>query len=80
MTELAKEIKKKYPDKTIWLYTGYTWEKIRNLEIIPYLDVVVDGKFDLASRDVNLMWKGSPNQRVIDVPKTLELGLIVLHA
>ena len=40
----------------------------------------VDGKFDLASRDVNLMWKGSPNQRVIDVPKTLELGLIVLHA
>ena len=80
VTELAKEIKKKYPDKTIWLYTGYTWEKIRNLEIIPYLDVVVDGKFDLASRDVNLMWKGSPNQRVIDVPKTLELGLIVLHA
>ena len=77
---LMAEIKQKYPDKTIWLYTGYTWEKIRNLEIIPYLDVVVDGKFDLASRDVNLMWKGSPNQRVIDVPKTLELGLIVLHA
>ena len=80
VTELAKEIKKKYPDKTIWLYTGYRWEEVKNLEIIKYLDVMVDGRFDLASRDVTLQWKGSPNQRVIDVPKTLEIGLVVLHA
>ena len=80
VTDLAKEIKKKYPDKTIWLYTGYRWEEVKNLEIIKYLDVMVDGRFDLASRDVTLQWKGSPNQRVIDVPKTLEIGLVVLHA
>ncbi len=80
VTELAKEIKKKYPDKTIWLYTGYRWEEVKNLEIIKYLDVMVDGRFDLAARDVTLQWKGSPNQRVIDVPKTLEIGLVVLHA
>ena len=80
VTELAKEIKKKYPDKTIWLYTGYRWEEVKNLEIIKYLDVMVDGRFDLASRDVTLQWKGSPNQRVIDVQKTLEIGLVVLHA
>ena len=80
VTELAKEIKKKYPDKTIWLYTGYRWEEVKTLEIIKYLDVMVDGRFDLASRDVTLQWKGSPNQRVIDVQKTLEIGLVVLHA
>ncbi len=80
ITAFAKEIKKKFPHKNIWLYTGYTWEQIRNLEIIPYLDVVVDGRFDLETRDATLRWKGSPNQRVIDVQKTLELGLIVLHA
>ena len=80
VTELAKEIKKKYPDTTIWLYTGYRWEEVKNLEIIKYLDVMVDGRFDLASRDVTLQWKGSPNQRVIDVQKTLEIGLVVLHA
>lgn len=79
-TKLAKEIKEKYPDKTIWLYTGYVWEKIRHLEIIKYLDVLVDGPFDIATRDVTLKWKGSPNQRVIDVQKTRELNLVVLHA
>lgn len=80
ITVLAKEIREKYPNKTIWLYTGYTWEEIKDLEIVRYLDILVDGKFDLATRDVSLKWKGSPNQKVIDVPKTLELGLVVLHA
>lgn len=79
-TKLAKEIKAKYPDKTIWLYTGYVWETIRHLDIMKYLDVLVDGPFDVTRRDVTLKWKGSPNQRVIDVPKTRELNLVVLHA
>ena len=48
--------------------------------IVSYLDVIVDGKFDLERRDVSLPWKGSPNQRVIDVPKSREVGLVVLHA
>lgn len=80
VTAFAKEIREKFPEKNIWLYTGYTWEQISHLEIIRYLDVLVDGRFDLETRDATLRWKGSPNQRVINVPKTLELGLIVLHA
>lgn len=80
ITALAKEIKSKYPQKTIWLYTGYRWEDIKKWDIVKYLDVLVDGKFDLATRDISLQWKGSPNQRVIDVQKSLQLGLVVLHA
>jgi anaerobic ribonucleoside-triphosphate reductase activating protein len=78
--ELAKEIKEKYPTKTIWLYTGYLWEEIKDLELVGSLDVVVDGKFEIAKRDVQLHWKGSSNQRVIDVQKTLQSGSVVLHA
>ena len=80
ITAFAKEIKEKYPKKTIWLYTGYLWEEIQDLELLPYLDVIVDGKFILEQRDVSLKWKGSANQRVIDVKKSLETGSVVLHA
>lgn len=78
ITALAKEIKEKYPDKNIWLYTGYRWEEICSHEIIDYIDVIVDGRFILEQRDVTLPWRGSPNQRVIDVNKTREKGTIVL--
>ncbi len=69
--ELAIEIKEKYPDKTLWLYTGFTWEQIAEYPIMQYLDVVVEGPFILEQRDVKLLWKGSSNQRVVDVKKTL---------
>jgi anaerobic ribonucleoside-triphosphate reductase activating protein len=75
---LAKEIKEKYPTKDIWLYTGYTWEKISNLEVVNYIDVMVDGPFEKNLKDNQLHWKGSSNQRVIDVPATLKSGEIVL--
>ena len=77
---LAKEIREKYPDKTIWLYTGYQWEEICDWSVVQYIDVLVDGKFEVAQKDVNLQWKGSANQRVIDVPDTLRMGKVVLHA
>ena len=77
---LAKEIRKKYPNKTIWLYTGYVWEEIHDWSIMQYIDVLVDGKFEVAQKDINLQWKGSANQRVIDVPDTLRMGKVVLHA
>ena len=80
LTELVKELKEKYPKKTMWLYTGYLWEEICDLELIPYLDVVVDGRFVEELKDNNLPWKGSSNQRVIDVKMTLELGKTVLYA
>lgn len=80
VTELAGEIRERYPEKTIWLYTGYRWEEIRDLEVMAYVDVVVDGRYIQEERDVTLEWKGSSNQRVIDVPMTRKLGQIVLHA
>ena len=75
---LAKEIKERYPKKDIWVYTGYERASVCDLELMDYTDVVVDGRFILAQRDVTLEWKGSPNQRVIDVKKTRARGEVVL--
>ena len=72
--ELSKEIRCKYPDKTQWLYTGYSWEEISANPVINELDVVVDGEFKIELKDNTLMWKGSSNQRVIDVKKTKMAG------
>lgn len=69
--ELMAEIKGRYPDKTIWLYTGEIWENILRYPLMKYVDVLVDGEFRMEERDANLLWKGSANQRVIDVQKTL---------
>ena len=80
LLELVKEIKEKFPTKTMWLYTGYLWEEICGLELISYLDVLVDGEFIYEQLDATLKWKGSANQRVIDVQKTLASGEVVLYA
>jgi anaerobic ribonucleoside-triphosphate reductase activating protein len=79
VTELAKEIRQKYPNKTIWLYTGSLWEEICEKEIVRYLDVCVDGEFIVEQKELQLHWKGSSNQRVIDVQETLASGQVVLH-
>ena len=68
---LMSEIKEKYPDKTIWLYTGYEWKDIWHYPMMKYVDVVVDGEFKIDLRDTNLLWKGSSNQNVINVRATL---------
>jgi len=78
--ELIREIRETLPGKTIWLYTGSLFEDIRNLPFIAQIDVIVDGPYVEALRDVQLHWKGSENQRVIDVKKTLASGRIVLYA
>lgn len=77
---LTKEIKEKYPNKNIWLYTGYNWEEVKNEPVISYLDVLVDGKYIEEERDVSLPWKGSRNQRVIDVPKSRDESKTILYA
>lgn len=69
---LMAEIKLKYPTKNIWLYTGDVWENIKNYPLMQYVDVLVDGEFVLEDRDVTLLWKGSANQRVINVHETLK--------
>ena len=70
----------------VWLYTGFTFEEILNMaktkpiyrEILNNIDVLVDGRFILAERDLNLLFRGSHNQRLIDMPKTLATGKITL--
>ena len=54
VTALAKMIREQFPDKTIWLYTGYDWETIKDWEIVGYLDVLVDGRFEIEKKDNNL--------------------------
>lgn len=80
---LIEEIKEKFPDKTIWLYTGDVWENILHYPMIKNIDVLVDGEFVAEQKDVKLLWKGSKNQRVIDVQKTLlqpDPAVPVLHS
>lgn len=69
---LMLEIKEKYPHKTIWLYTGYEWKDIWHYPMMKYVDVVVDGEFKIDLKDVKLLWKGSSNQKVINVQETLK--------
>lgn len=76
---LIREIREKYPNKSIWVYTGFDWDEIKDLPYIADADVVVDGKFIEELKDSTLHWKGSSNQRVIDVKPTLKKGEIVLH-
>lgn len=64
-TELLKEIKERYPNKTVWVYTGYTYEQIQTIEPLRYIDVLVDGPYIESLRDLSLEYRGSSNQRVI---------------
>ncbi len=79
ITLFAQKIKKRFPLKTIWCYTGYLWEEVKELEVIKQIDVLVDGRFIEELADPQLHWKGSSNQRVIDVQKTLKTGKIMLR-
>lgn len=100
--KLVQEIRISFPEKTIWLYTGFEWDQIMNIkvmqpifscedlenkiqnvlkkqEIIKQCDVLVDGEYIDEQKDLTLKWRGSSNQRVIDVKQTLEQGKIVLY-
>ena len=79
ITALAKEINETFPDKTIWLYTGFLWEDLQNEEILKYIDVLVDGEFMIDLLDTKLKWCGSSNQRIIDVPASLDAGRVILY-
>lgn len=78
-TKLAKAFKEKYPNKTIWTWTGFLFDQyLKDKEVSKYLDVVVDGQYVDELHDPTLKWKGSSNQRVIDVQKSLKNGKVVL--
>ena len=79
ITALAKEINETFPDKTIWCYTGFLWEDLQKEEILKYIDVLVDGEFMIDLLDTKLKWCGSSNQRIIDVPASLDAGRVILY-
>lgn len=68
---LIKKCRKLYPEKTIWLYTGYLWEEIKDIEEIALVDVIAEGEFIENLKDNNIHWVGSTNQRVIKVKESL---------
>lgn len=78
-TKLAKIYKETYPDKNIWVWTGYKFddEILKDKEIFKYIDVLVDGQFEEELYSPILKWKGSSNQRVIDVKKSLKQNKII---
>ena len=76
---IAEKVKENYPDKDIWLYTGYLWEDIKDLPIMKYIDVIVDGPYIEEQRNISLPYCGSNNQRVIDVKKSLQNKGVVLY-
>ena len=75
---LAKYIKQYIPEKTVWIYTGYLWEEVKDLPGMRWVDVLVDGEFKQELADVKYRWAGSTNQRVIDVQKSLTEGRVIL--
>ena len=76
--ELAKRFKELFPNKTIWLWTGYLFEDIVDKDILKYIDVLVDGNFKIELKDPRLKYCGSKNQRVIDVKKTITNNKITI--
>lgn len=78
--QFFKEFKNLYPDKTIWVWTGYTYEELskRQKEVLSFCDVLIDGAFDESKRDMTLKYRGSSNQRVIDLKKS-KGGDVILY-
>ena len=73
------DILKNIHNKTIWVYTGYTFEAVKNYDIMKYIDYLVDGQYVDELRDLKLKFKGSSNQRIIDVQKSLKESKVVLY-
>ena len=81
--EIVKDVKSQFPNKDIWIYSGYEFEYIMQndilKEIMKYTDVLVDGAYIDELKDISLPWAGSKNQRVIDIKNTLAESKVVLY-
>lgn len=85
---LLRHVKENYPHKTVWCYSGYLFDEhmlagklgdpALTKEMLSYIDILVDGEFKLEEKDLNLKFKGSRNQRIINVPASLERNTMVL--
>lgn len=88
LLRLLRSVKSAFPKKNIWAYTGYTLEKLQNAEghprceatdeMLSMIDILVDGPFIEAKKNISLRFRGSENQRIIDLPDTLKSGEIVI--
>lgn len=78
VTDLCHNVRITCPDKTTWIYTGYLYEDLKDLEIMEYIDVLVDGPFIESEKDLRLAFRGSRNQRIIDVQVSRRAGSVVL--
>lgn len=77
LEELIAYLRERKPDINIWLYTGFTFEKIKDMPFLKGIDVLIDGQFEEAQKDLMLKFRGSANQRVIDVKKSLQAGEVI---
>ena len=85
---LVKKVKETYPEKNIWCYTGYLFDKDicgkmmdqvpETKELLSYIDVLIDGPFIEERKNLKIRFRGSDNQRIIDIKKTMEAGEIIL--
>ncbi len=75
--DLVKKFKEKYPNKTVWVWTGFLYEKVNKLYDLSNIDVLIDGQFKEELHDPTLKYRGSSNQRVIDIKKTKEKNKLV---
>lgn len=79
--DLLVEIRNRFPTKSVWAYTGYTWEELHQSEfmtrLLPFIDVLVDGRFVEDLKDEKYHWAGSTNQRIIDVKMSIEEGKVI---
>ena len=87
LLDLVRQVRAKYPHKSIWSFSGYTYEQITSWtlgpraiteEFLSLLDVLVDGEFVVEKKNLNLRFRGSSNQRIIDLNKTRETGVLTL--
>ena len=79
-TELAKKFKEKFPNKNLWVWTGFLFDRdLQNKEVLKYIDVLVDGQYVDELRDPRLKYNGSSNQRVIDVQNSVKQGKVIFY-
>lgn len=76
--DICKAVRDRFGDhKSIWMWTGYEWEDLRKLPVMDYIDVLVDGPFNIWLKDLSLFYRGSKNQRVIDIPASNKFGCAI---
>ena len=79
-TKLVKTFKEKLPDKNVWIWSGFSFDgELKDKEVLKYTDVLVDGRYVDELRNPTLKWRGSENQRVIDVQKSLNNSNIIFY-